>query len=183
MLSNFLKNQWLWDTSSSSPSFLLVNKFSLTHTVSSYLFVDSNADNIIHDTFLKAKRDLLELVHDMLNLICPSFPRPSIWDTRQLSNLKGMPQIGASKNIKFRENSPLPFFHLQFVLWLLSLCQAIFGNESLSHHLMLWCSINAERNQSEIAIHYILIHTRLDTYFLIPVLKFFSPKFLQQFLS
>lgn len=157
MLRNFFLNHWPWSTSSSSPSFLLVNKFSLKHTISSHLFIDTSADNIIHDIFLKAKRDLLELVHDMLNLLCPSFPRLPTRAVRQLNNLKGMRQIVASKKFKFRENSPLPFFHLQFFFWSLSLYQAIFEHESLSHHLVLWCSTNVERNQWDIAIHDILM--------------------------
>ena len=115
------------------------------------------SDNIIHDIFLKAKRHLLELVHDRLNLLCPSFPRLPTQAIRQLNDSKGMRQIVASKIFKFIENSPLTFFHLQFFFWSLSLYQAIFEHESLSHHLVLWCSINVERNQSEIAIHDILM--------------------------
>lgn len=50
--------------SSSSSGFLLVNKLSLMQILTSWLCVDSCADNIIHGMFLKAKRDLLELAVD-----------------------------------------------------------------------------------------------------------------------
>ena len=58
---------------------------SIMQILSSDLFINSSADSLIHAIFLKAERDLLELVDDKLNLLCPSFPRLSIQNAKQLS--------------------------------------------------------------------------------------------------